>query len=93
MTVFSGALERSDPSARAAYLDIACRGNLELRRLVDELLAAHDGAGRFLAEQIRLPLFAADQTLTRRASFDVASYYDAKRRSRWAPVSRTLPSA
>ena len=48
MTVFSDALERSDPAVRAAYLDGACRGNAELRRLVEELLAAHDGAGRFL---------------------------------------------
>ncbi len=48
MTVFSEALERTDPAARAAYLDGACRGNAELRRHVEELLAAHAGAGRFL---------------------------------------------
>jgi hypothetical protein len=48
MTVFSEALERTDPADRAAYLDGACRGNPELRRLVEELLAAHAGAGRFL---------------------------------------------
>ncbi|MDG3008416.1 serine/threonine-protein kinase [Paludisphaera mucosa] len=48
MTVFSDALERNDPAARAAYLDEACRGNAGLRRLVEEMLAAHDGAGRFL---------------------------------------------
>jgi WD40 repeat protein/serine/threonine protein kinase len=48
MTVFSDALERSEPAVRAAYLDGACRGNAELRRLVEELLAAHEGAGRFL---------------------------------------------
>jgi hypothetical protein len=48
MTVFSEALERTDPTARAAYLDGACRGNPELRRHVEDLLAAHAGAGRFL---------------------------------------------
>ena len=48
MTVFSEALERTDPAARAAYLDGACRGNPELRRHVEELLAAHAGAGWFL---------------------------------------------
>src|SRR6516165_10902856 len=48
MTVFSEALERTDPTDRAAYLDGACRGNPELRRRVEELLAAHEGAGRFL---------------------------------------------
>jgi eukaryotic-like serine/threonine-protein kinase len=48
MTVFSEALERTDPAARASYLDGACRGNPELRHHVEELLAAHAGAGRFL---------------------------------------------
>jgi tetratricopeptide (TPR) repeat protein/tRNA A-37 threonylcarbamoyl transferase component Bud32 len=48
MTVFSEALERTDPVDRAAYLDEACRANPELRRHVEELLAAHAGAGRFL---------------------------------------------
>ena len=48
VTVFSEALERSDPADRAAFLDGACRGDPELRRLVEDLLAAHAGAGRFL---------------------------------------------
>ncbi len=48
MTVFAEALDRTDPAERAAYLDGACRGNPELRRHVEELLAAHAGAGRFL---------------------------------------------
>ena len=48
MTIFAEALERTDPAARAAYLDIACRDDAALRRRVEALLAAHDGAGRFL---------------------------------------------
>jgi eukaryotic-like serine/threonine-protein kinase len=48
MTVFAEALERTDPAARAAYLDSACRGDAALRGRVEALLAAHDGAGRFL---------------------------------------------
>ena len=48
MTVFAEALERTDPAARAAYLDDACRGDAALRRRVEALLAAHAGAGRFL---------------------------------------------
>ncbi|MDB5349542.1 MAG: pkn [Planctomycetota bacterium] len=48
MSVFSDALVHSDPVARAAFLDGACRCDAGLRRLVEELLAAHDGAGRFL---------------------------------------------
>jgi len=48
MTVFTEALERTDPAARAAYLDGACGDDATLRQRVEALLAAHDGAGRFL---------------------------------------------
>ena len=48
MTIFAEALERTDPAARAAYLDVACGDDAALRRRVEALLAAHDGAGRFL---------------------------------------------
>ncbi len=48
MTVFLEALEQSGPAARAAYLDNACREDAEFRRHVEELLATHAGAGRFL---------------------------------------------
>ena len=48
MTVFAEALERTDPVARAAYLDGACRDDAALRQRVEALLAAHEGAGRFL---------------------------------------------
>jgi eukaryotic-like serine/threonine-protein kinase len=40
MTIFSEALDRTDPAARAAYLDAACDGNNALRRRVEALLAA-----------------------------------------------------
>ena len=48
MTIFAEALERTDPAARADYLDGACGDDAALRRRVEALLAAHDGAGRFL---------------------------------------------
>ena len=48
MTIFAEALERSDPAARAAYLDCACGGDAALRQRVEALLAAHAWAGRFL---------------------------------------------
>jgi eukaryotic-like serine/threonine-protein kinase len=48
MTIFTEALERTDPADRAAYLVGACAGDAALRRRVEALLAAHDGAGRFL---------------------------------------------
>ena len=48
MTIFTEALERTDPAERAAYLDRACGGDGALRKRVEELLAAHPGIGRFL---------------------------------------------
>ncbi len=48
MTLFTEALERSDPVERASYLDRACGGDTDLRRQVEELLAAHPGIGRYL---------------------------------------------
>ena len=48
MTLFAEALELTDPAARAAYLDRACGDDAALRRRVEALLAAHDGAGRFV---------------------------------------------
>ena len=48
MTVFAEALERTDPVARAAYLDAVCEGHTSLRQRVEALLGADDRAGRFL---------------------------------------------
>ncbi len=42
-TVFHGALERAEGSARAAFLDEACAGDSGLREELDSLLAAHRG--------------------------------------------------
>lgn len=38
------------PQDRAVYLDIACAGDVNLRRKVEALLKAHDRAGNFLEE-------------------------------------------
>ena len=51
--VFQAALDRA-PEARAAFLAEACAGDDELRRDVESLLAAHDGAGRFLSNPAAL---------------------------------------
>jgi serine/threonine protein kinase len=59
MTVFAEALERTDPAARAAYLDAACGDDLALRQRVEALLAAHEGAGRFLEPDSGVPSEAA----------------------------------
>jgi WD40 repeat protein/serine/threonine protein kinase len=45
-TVFAEALERTDPAARAEYLDGACGDDTALRRRVEALLAAHQVARR-----------------------------------------------
>ena len=41
----------ADPDGRAAFLDWACGGDVELRRRVDELLAAHFKTGAFLDQR------------------------------------------
>ena len=40
----------TSPEERAAFLDTACGGNVELRRRIEALLRAHDEAGGFLQE-------------------------------------------
>jgi len=48
-TIFLEALDIPDPAARAAFLDRECGPDADLRRRVDELLAAHAAApGLFL---------------------------------------------
>jgi serine/threonine protein kinase/WD40 repeat protein len=46
--IYLAAIERADPIEQAAYLESACGADAELRRKVDELLAAHSKLGRFL---------------------------------------------
>jgi serine/threonine protein kinase len=50
--VFLAALELADPAERTAYLDQACGTDVEFRRQVEELLAAHFKAGAFLDEPV-----------------------------------------
>jgi serine/threonine protein kinase/WD40 repeat protein len=46
-TLFLGALEKSDPAERTAYLDQACAGDPSLRERVEALLRSHETAGSF----------------------------------------------
>jgi WD40 repeat protein/tetratricopeptide (TPR) repeat protein len=46
--IFLAAVDKATPEERAAYLDEACRGDAELRRRVERLLAAHPKVGDFL---------------------------------------------
>ncbi len=47
-TVFAEALARRDAAERAAFLEQACGGDVELRQRVEELLLAHEQAGGLL---------------------------------------------
>jgi tetratricopeptide (TPR) repeat protein len=47
-SIFIEALQKDLPEERAAFLDVACAGNKELRRSVEMLLRAHEKAGHFL---------------------------------------------
>jgi hypothetical protein len=62
-SLFCEALERPRGPERDAYLDDACRGNPEIKAAVEELLAAHDQAGRFLAQRPERPVADGSQTL------------------------------
>src|SRR5262249_28811580 len=48
-SIFAAALDIADPAQRAAYLDEACGHDPQLRRHLDELLAAEGKLGSFLA--------------------------------------------
>jgi serine/threonine protein kinase len=47
-TLFAEALARTDPAARAAFLEQACGGDVALRQRVEALLRSHEQAGSFL---------------------------------------------
>jgi serine/threonine protein kinase len=46
--IFLRAIEAGSPAERAVVLDRSCRDDADLRRKVEALLRAHDGAGSFL---------------------------------------------
>src|SRR5947209_2563275 len=48
-SIFLAALEIADPADRAAYLDRECADNAEQRGQIEDLLAAHDRSGSFMA--------------------------------------------
>jgi WD40 repeat protein/serine/threonine protein kinase len=57
--IFEAAAALSDEDKRAEYLDIACRGDPDLRRQIDSLLSADEQAGNFL----RIPAAEKDERL------------------------------
>ena len=65
-SLFCEALERPVGPEREAYLEDACRSNQALKAGVEELLAAHDQAGRFLAQGPKGPVGDGSKTLAAR---------------------------
>jgi serine/threonine protein kinase len=64
-SIFAAALDITDPGERAAYLESACGHEPELRRHIDELLAAQDDLGSFLqAPVLGVPAPAGERPLT-----------------------------
>jgi hypothetical protein len=59
---FLAALDLSNPADRTAYLENVCGGNVEFRRQVEELLAAHFKSGKFLDEPVGKQLEAGSAT-------------------------------
>jgi predicted Ser/Thr protein kinase len=62
--IFLEALDRQTPRERAAYLEIACSGDLELRQRIESLLRAHEQAGEIFGPDSERGETAADVTLT-----------------------------
>jgi serine/threonine protein kinase/tetratricopeptide (TPR) repeat protein len=54
-SIFFAALQKESPAERAAYLDQACGGDVEVRRQVEQLLAAHPKVGHFLEQPAAPP--------------------------------------
>ena len=58
--IFAAALQMASPEARAKYLDEACGGDADLRRMVEELIEADGKAGSFLESPAGCPPSTAD---------------------------------
>jgi serine/threonine protein kinase/WD40 repeat protein len=73
-SVFLAALEIGDPVERAAYLDRACAADPDLRRGVEELLAAHGRSGSFLARPALGEPTAAEEPIAERPGSVIGPY-------------------
>ena len=52
-TLFEAALKLTDAQQRAAFLEAACQGNPDLRRRLDDLLAAQPEADVFFQKRLK----------------------------------------
>ena len=55
--IFSAAVELSSPQERAEFIELICGDNAELRKRVEELVAAHFEAGNFLESPLATALY------------------------------------
>jgi WD40 repeat protein/serine/threonine protein kinase len=60
-TIFALAIGIASPEERAAFLEVACGGDSQLRREVEQLVRDHFRAGAFLEPPARSPLPTADE--------------------------------
>ena len=79
-SIFNSALLLETPEARAAYLDSSCAGKPELRRQVEELIAAGEAVGTFLAQPaLAIPLIETPDITSKEsvtpAGFEVLGSY------------------
>jgi serine/threonine protein kinase/tetratricopeptide (TPR) repeat protein len=76
LSVFCGALERSNAEQRAAYLEAACGEDVEARARIEALLQAHAAAGGFLPEKAgtRDPQATTDELATEQPGTVVGQY-------------------
>jgi len=71
--IFLEAIDQASPAARARYLDEACQGDSELRGRVEQLLQAHQNAGKFLGGSA-MSGPTIDQPLTERRGDVIGPY-------------------
>jgi WD40 repeat protein/serine/threonine protein kinase len=62
-SIFLNALDREDPTARAAYLDEACANRPELRQRIERLLQSHEAKDTFLEVPAPEQCARAEQSL------------------------------
>jgi serine/threonine protein kinase len=73
-TLFTEALERTDPRERAAFLDQACQGDPALRARIERLLAQHEHAGDFLQSPPAAPQLTVDEPASERPGTVIGPY-------------------
>ena len=88
-SIFADAVELP-PSARAAFVTQACGGDVELRREVESLLAAHDGDAGFLKSPAVAPVDRNAADLSARLQRALGSAFRVERELEGGGMSRVF---